>query len=839
MANKSDNGLYLPLKVDLSGWEKSLATAEADLQKVLRQMRSEMTANALKFDVEITGAKAAGDDLRAYQLEIEKVSMKMQYQASVISGLKKRLSEINPEKDATGYKKLASMIDKETIALNKLQIALNDLQKKHEASVDARIEKEKELLAIQEESVKRYTNENQNLKYDVQIKTAKQVGEAEKAKRLEIEKAENAIKNQKALLADITKQITEQEKKTGKNSAEVLKLTNTWLQQKNILLDMQNNLTFLKSGSIFKGLLEEAKELSPELAKIGRLIGTVGSKLGKLAGMAGSLGPVGVALAGMAASMYAVWTASKNASDSMRKMSQTSAETAESVYTLAERLNLTYQEAEMLDAVFTLDGTSAETFVNAVQKLNKQLLTVSEDGNLATKMLEKYNVELRNADGSQKSYVEQLQELAKGYKQAKEAGEELDFITATLGAGGNQYVHLLNGLDDNIKKTKELTRARKTDYDLNHEILTVDKQLILQQKELAKASYGVYNDSNLESKQKELTFLKERTKLMNENKEMYEDFADNMKFLNEIVTGVEGRMAVWLDNLKMGVASATVELAKFIGLSGKTPKMENKPKTEENKPKKTNVSTVQESKKAKKEAEDEEKRLKAYEKLNKELRDVMASDYEKSINALKDKKQAFIDEGVAEVDAERLFVEEKRKIDEKYFNDLKKQREEQAQKAEETYKKEIEAAKQAREASISDAESTLRSNLKLVRYIQRQQKQGTYNESDIKAYAERLYMKQNGFRMSDISALNSIGVDKLKDLANARDRLFSQFSTIPNMVQNPITNNNNVTINFDNTVLDNVAAMDVLANKVADVILPTIERAVNNTNAGGVYGYSN
>ena len=125
---------------------------------------------------------------------------------------------------------------------------------------------------------------------------------------------------------------------------------------------------------------------------------------------------------------------------------------------------------------------------------------------------------------------------------------------------------------------------------------------------------------------------------------------------------------------------------------------------------------------------------------------------------------------------------------------------------------------------MSDAESALRTNLKLARYIQEQQKKGTYNESDAKKYAEQMYMRQQGYRMSDISFLKDFGVDKLKDIANARDRLFSQFAP-------PTTNN--ITVNFDNTVVEDQAALQRIADKVAEVITPAINEALR----GGQYGY--
>ena len=61
MAKDNDKGLYLPLKINLSEWEKSLAQADADLQKSMRQMRDAAKDLSLQYDVKIAGAKAAGN----------------------------------------------------------------------------------------------------------------------------------------------------------------------------------------------------------------------------------------------------------------------------------------------------------------------------------------------------------------------------------------------------------------------------------------------------------------------------------------------------------------------------------------------------------------------------------------------------------------------------------------------------------------------------------------------------------------------------------------------------------------------------------------------------------
>lgn len=745
MAKDNDKGLYLPLKINLSEWEKDLATAGADLQKAMREMRAGMNDLKLRYDVEIAGAKAAGDQLKVLELESKKLT------------------------------------------------AIYEAQKQ---AVDA-------LNRAYQQSVK--------------------------------EKGENAKASQ-----DLAKQLIRETKQLDRIKAQ---------------MDGQ-------SVNFGKGLSDGLASISPQFASIRTQVASVTAQLSNMGTTATTVATAisGVGLA--AGGIVAAFAGAKAVSDGMRNMAEEAAQASESVFMLAERLNISYEEAEKLDAVFTLDGTSAEGFINAVQKLNKQLLTAGEEGNLASNMLKRFNVELRNGDLTQKTYLEQLKALADGYKRAKEQGQGLDFITATLGSGGNQFVHLLNGLDDYIAKTEDLTRAQKTNYDLNHELLTVNGQLVLQQKELAKATGGAFGNEALSAKQQELEYLKERTRLVNENSAMYKQFAKDMKEVNRIVIQVQGEIQLWMDKLTAAGASLTryidkdvmlgfnrsvtdgmVQLIKNV-ITGKKriveeletiePEeraMQQQEQKQQQPPPTTTKKDDKEEKKKQQELERQlEKEKQVRERFNRELRDATATEYEREINALQDKLQAYMKEGIDEVKAKKLYTIQKEQIDKKYFDKLQQERQKQVKDAEQAYRKEIEEAKKAREAKMSEAEQTLRSNLKLAKYIQREQKAGTYSDEKARNYAEQLYLRQNGYKRADISWLQDFTVPRLKEIANARDRLFSGFAK-----PQQTTNNNTISISFDNTIVEDQGTMDKLGNIVATKIYEAIVQAMHSKNQ---YSYS-
>ena len=82
---KNDNGLYLPLKIDLTEWEKSLTQADADLQKSMRQMKSAVSDLRLRYDVEI--AKNAGNELKQIEIQNAKLNHIYMVQQQAVDAL--------------------------------------------------------------------------------------------------------------------------------------------------------------------------------------------------------------------------------------------------------------------------------------------------------------------------------------------------------------------------------------------------------------------------------------------------------------------------------------------------------------------------------------------------------------------------------------------------------------------------------------------------------------------------------------------------------------------------------------------------------------------------------
>lgn len=108
----------------------------------------------------------------------------------------------------------------------------------------------------------------------------------------------------------------------------------------------------------------------------------------------------------------------------------------DNIYKLSNRLNVTTAEAGNLSRILKITGGDVDSFSSAVMRLDKSLFSDSEAGEKARRTLDLFGVSLTDAGGKLLPLNEQLESLAKGYKLAKEAGVQQEFLMTTLGTKG-------------------------------------------------------------------------------------------------------------------------------------------------------------------------------------------------------------------------------------------------------------------------------------------------------------------------------------------------------------------------------------------------------------------
>lgn len=767
MAKDNDNGLYLPLKINLSEWERNLAEAGEDLQKAMREFRSATKDLKLQYDVKIAGAKAAGNDLKVLELEEKKLNQLYQTQLQAVN-------------------------------------ALNEAYKKSVAEKGASA------------------------------------------------KASQAL----------AQQLVRESKELDKLKAQIDK----------------------KGLNIGKSLSDGLAAVSPEFARIRTATASLTAQMSSLGSSATAAAaavakvalPVGIVAAGVGGLKKLV--------DSYKETAEAAANANEEVYQLREVLNSSYEEAELLAGAARIDGVNLDSLNASINILYKNLDAGNEKGKRALALLQQYGASITDLSGNRKNVIELFKELQKGFQNAEAMGKGRDFLTGLFGGSSDQFLHFIKGFDYYIAKAEEAKTATEREYDAGHMLLDLKKQQAEAERALTAAKGDAFLASAVEAQQVHNAGLKEQIRLYDEAKQSLQGYSTEMKNLAlaeesaslawerfKISLQIEGAKtfdSTWtglkkiadvydeikkkmpagellfdslenipgigfamkqlgfvkeLSNTEKQIAERTAHDAYMAEIEGMQNAINEQDRLREQEARNKEVQ-------AKKEAEEEQKALdkqkQAREKFYQELRDLRATEYEKEIYHLEDRKKAWLDAGIAIVDAEQRFAEEKAQIDAKYFAKQQQEREKNLKASQEAYKKEIEEAKRARESAISDADSTLKNNLKLLRYIKKEQEAGTYSDDKAKAFANKLYMKQQGYKQSDIDFLKTFSVDKLKNIADAKSRLFADFAS-------PITNN--VTVNFDGTVVEDVQGIQKIAEAVAGIMTPVIQQALKG---GTTYGWN-
>lgn len=129
------------------------------------------------------------------------------------------------------------------------------------------------------------------------------------------------------------------------------------------------------------------------------------------------------------------------------------------IYQLSQRLNTTTQDAETFKDMLEFVGASAEELAPIFAKLDKQLLNSGSGGGLLTESMRKFNFALKDSEGNLLPMNEQLDQLAKGYANAAEQGQQEVFIATVLGSRGQALVPLLQREAEIRERIGNLTKA--------------------------------------------------------------------------------------------------------------------------------------------------------------------------------------------------------------------------------------------------------------------------------------------------------------------------------------------------------------------------------------------
>lgn len=203
------------------------------------------------------------------------------------------------------------------------------------------------------------------------------------------------------------------------------------------------------------------------------LPGMAGGALGML-GMAAS--PAGLAVGAAAAGTYAI-----------TRMIESAMSAGNSVYTLAQKMHTTNQEAARMSMMFKLAGSDANEAVPAIVRLDKSVQSAGEAGNDTTRMLQVFGVNLKDQSGNLLPVNDQLKALAVGYRNASAAGMENEYVSQVLGARGAALVPVLEQMTDLETQMSDVVTTGLLNPDDSHQLFVEWNKLKIESGQLGNA----------------------------------------------------------------------------------------------------------------------------------------------------------------------------------------------------------------------------------------------------------------------------------------------------------------------------------------------------------------
>ena len=127
----------------------------------------------------------------------------------------------------------------------------------------------------------------------------------------------------------------------------------------------------------------------------------------------------------------------------LTSMIEGSVKAGEAVYQLSQRYQITTKEASEMNRILKITGSDADTAAKTIMRLDKALSGNSNEGKKAQETLKLFGVSLTDANGKMLPINQQLEELAKGYKAAADAGYGQEYVMNTLGVRGLALISVL------------------------------------------------------------------------------------------------------------------------------------------------------------------------------------------------------------------------------------------------------------------------------------------------------------------------------------------------------------------------------------------------------------
>lgn len=304
------------------------------------------------------------------------------------------------------------------------------------------------------QAISRINSENKQVKLKADISELKAGDDELKKQAIEMQSLTRQIELQTAKLRLLGQARDSAYKRTGDNSNLSRASETRYLQQEKYVAQLNSELKKMQAA--------QATAAAASSGLFGKIsTGASAAKKG-VSEVTGAYGMLSTKMAGlMAVGMTGA---------GLFNITQGAMDAGENLYKLSTRLHLTTSEASQLNKLFSISGTSIQAVVPFFSQLDKSVLSSSKGLNSTTMALMKFGVNLKDSAGNLLPINEQLDQLAKGYQKAAEAGKEEEFQAQVLGRRGAELIPLLENYNENMKVASSIKATGLLDPKEAHEL---------------------------------------------------------------------------------------------------------------------------------------------------------------------------------------------------------------------------------------------------------------------------------------------------------------------------------------------------------------------------------
>lgn len=232
--------------------------------------------------------------------------------------------------------------------------------------------------------------------------------------------------------------------------------------------------------------------------------------------------------------------------DSIEEKAETTATSLENLQRRAASLGVSFKEYSGLNLISQLAGVDLQPAIGRMTELNKSISTAGASGNEVTKMLDKWGVSLRKDDGSYKSFTEELQTLAEGYRKAISEGNGYAYSVEVLGNAFNDVLPLLANFNKYQAEASELIKTGYADPAAAQKLADLKRLYEVQQKQNAGIGGYLGVEGATEYYKEMLEVEKSWAKFNKENKTAMQSLARFLVSIEKSFTGLLQKMELMI-----------------------------------------------------------------------------------------------------------------------------------------------------------------------------------------------------------------------------------------------------------------------------------------------------